>query len=33
MGYEYHLTSAQIRAALGYAAKRLSEEVIYATQQ
>ena len=33
VSYEYHLTPEQIRAALGYAAKRLSEEVIYATHQ
>ena len=33
VGYEYHLTPEQVRAALGYAAQRMSEEVIYATGQ
>ena len=28
--YEYDLTIENIRAALGYAAKRIAEEVIYA---
>jgi len=31
--YEYHLAPEQIRAALGYAAQRLSEEVVYATSK
>ena len=30
---EYHLTPEQIRAALGYAAQRMSEEVVYATNK
>lgn len=30
--YEYYLTADQLRAAFDYAAHRLSEEVIYATQ-
>jgi uncharacterized protein (DUF433 family) len=31
--YEYYLDMAAIRAALGDAAQRLAEEVIYATQK
>ena len=31
--YEYYLDIAAIRAALGYAAQQLAEEVIYATQK
>ena len=31
--YEYYLDMAGIRAALGYAAQRLADEVIYATQK
>lgn len=31
--YEYYLTLEDIRAALGYAAQRLSEEVIYVTKK
>jgi uncharacterized protein (DUF433 family) len=31
--YEYYLDMVAIRAALGYAAQRLAEEVIYATQK
>lgn len=31
--YEYYLDMAAIRAALGYAAQQLAEEVIYATQK
>lgn len=31
--YEYYLDMAGIRAALGYAAQRLSEEVVYATHK
>lgn len=31
--YEYHLTAEQVRAALGYAARRLSEEVVYVTSE
>lgn len=30
--YEYYLTPEQLRAAFDYAAQRLNEEVIYATQ-
>jgi uncharacterized protein (DUF433 family) len=33
MAYEYHLTPEQIRAALGYAARRLSGEVVYAASE
>ena len=29
--YEYYLNMADVRAALGYAAQRLAEEVIYVT--
>ena len=31
--YEYYLDIEAIRAALGYAAQQLAEEVIYATQK
>ena len=31
--YEYYLSIADIRAALGYAAQRLMDEVIYATKK
>jgi uncharacterized protein (DUF433 family) len=30
--YEYYLNLEAVRAALGYAAQRLAEEVIYVTQ-
>ena len=33
ISHEYHLTPEQIRAALGYAAKRMSEEVVHATSR
>ncbi len=31
--YEYYLSIEGVRAALGYAAQRLAEEVIYVTQR
>jgi uncharacterized protein (DUF433 family) len=30
--YEYYINLADVRAALGYAAQRLAEEVVYATR-
>jgi uncharacterized protein (DUF433 family) len=31
--YEYYISLADVRAALGYAAQRLAEEIVYATQK
>jgi len=31
--YEYYLTAEGLRAALGYAAQQMAEEVIYVTQK
>ena len=31
--YEYYLTMEGVRAALGYAAQRVSEEEVYVTQE